>query len=49
MPNIMFKVGATDYSANVIDNSNGYKVQSERTDPQKRVPDADSGHVYDVF
>lgn len=27
MPNIMFKVGNTDYSANVIDNNNGYKVQ----------------------
>ena len=29
MPNIMFKVGTTDYSANVIDNSNGYKVQRD--------------------
>ena len=29
MPNVMFKVGNTDYSANVIDNSNGYKVQSD--------------------
>lgn len=29
MPNIMFKVGNTDYSANVVDNNNGYKVQSD--------------------
>ena len=29
MPNIMFKVGNTDYSANVIDNTNGYKVQTD--------------------
>ena len=29
MPNIMFKVGSTDYSGNVIDNSNGYKVQTD--------------------
>ena len=29
MPNIMFKVGNTDYSSHVIDNSNGYKVQSD--------------------
>ena len=27
--NIMFKVGDTDYSGNVIDSSNGYKVQSD--------------------
>ena len=29
MPTIMFKVGNTDYSANVIDNSSGYKVQTD--------------------
>lgn len=29
MNNIMFKVGDNDYSANVIDNSNGYKVQRD--------------------
>lgn len=30
MPNnIMFKVGNTDYSANVIDDNNGYKVQTD--------------------
>ena len=29
MPNIMFKVGDTDYSAHVIDSTNGYKVQTD--------------------
>lgn len=29
MPNIMFKVGNTDYSSHVIDNNNGYKVQKD--------------------
>lgn len=29
MSKIMFKVGNTDYSGNVVDNSNGYKVQTD--------------------
>ena len=29
MLNIMFKVGNTDYSANVVDSNNGYQVQTD--------------------